>query len=94
MKTELQDYTDILLGRYDPPVDNGVLTLMEVAEVFHARAQEMNMSILDGEATGAILKDSGAYKFRTGMLRAFIELSKRTIDLGSRRLTHYIEETQ
>ena len=88
MKDELQHYTDTLLGRLDPPVDRGILTLMEVAEAYHARGREMEMSLLDGEATGAVLKGSGAYRFRTGMLRSFIELCSKTMDLGSRRVTH------
>jgi hypothetical protein len=92
MKSELDDYTDILLGRVDPPFDHGVLTLMELAEAAHARAREMEMDLLDKESEGVILKDSLAYKFRTGKLRSFIELSKRTIDLGSRRVTYWREE--
>lgn len=88
MSRELSQYVDILLGRADPPVDAGVLTLMECAEAFHARAKEMEMEIHEGERMGAILKGSGAYRFRTGKLRSFIEMTKETIDLGSRRVTH------
>lgn len=91
MKSELDDYTDMLLGRLDPPFDQGVMTLMELAEAAHARAQEMNMHILQGEAEGTIPKDGMIYRFRTGKLRAFIELTKRTIDLGSRRVTMWQE---
>lgn len=88
MKDELQVYTDILLGRKPPPIDAGILTLMECAEAFHARAKEMEMSLLNGEAEGAILKGSGPYRFRTGALRSFIEMAAKAIDLGSRRVTH------
>lgn len=80
--------TDILLGREDPPVDLGPITLMEIAEAFHARASEMEMQLLEGEASGHILKGSRTYKFRTGMLRTFIEMCKRSMDLGSRRVTY------
>lgn len=88
MKSELMEYVDILLGRQDPPLDRGVLTLMECAEAFHARAKEMEMVLLNAEAEGSVLKGSGPYKFRTGMLRSFTELCGKTIDLGSRRLTY------
>lgn len=88
MKEELQVYTDILLGRVDPPIDSGVLTLMECAEAFHARAKEMEMSLLNSEAEGVVLRGSGQYRFRTGALRSFIEMCAKAIDLGSRRVTH------
>ena len=87
MKDEIQVYTDILLGRNPPPIDAGVLTLAEVANAFYCRAKEMEMSLLNGEAEGAILKGSGPYKFRTGALRAFVELSGKAYELGSRRLS-------
>lgn len=88
MKSEIQVYTDILLGRNPPPIDVGVLTLMECAEAFHARAKEMEMNLLNAEAEGTVLKGSGHYKFRTGALRSFIELCSKAIDLGSRRVTY------
>lgn len=88
MSRELDDYKDILLGRMDPPVDRGVLTLMECAEAFHARAKEMEMELLELEADGAVIRGSRPYKFRTGKLRSFIELCSKTIDLGSRRVTY------
>jgi hypothetical protein len=87
-KTELADYIDILLGRVDPPIDRGVLTLMECAEAFHARAKELEMELLEMEREGAVLQGSSPYKFRTGYLRSFIELVEKTIALGSRRVTH------
>lgn len=87
MKTELQQMTDVLLGREDPPIDVGPMTLMEVAEAYHARASEMEMAILDAEQRGIVKKGENAYRFRTGQLRTFIEMCKRTIDLGSRRIT-------
>lgn len=77
----------VLMGRVEPPVNVGVGTLMEVAEAYHARASEMDMVIRRAEADGAILKNSSAYKFRTGELRTFLEMTKRTIDMGSRRVT-------
>lgn len=92
IKSEIADYTDMLLGRVDPPFDHGPMTLMELAETVHARAREIEMELLEKESEGVILKGSMAYYFRTGKLRAFIELAKRSIDLGSRRVTYWKEE--
>lgn len=79
--------TDMLIGRADPPIQVGHLTLMEVADGFYARAAELTMLIQKGEREGRITKGSEFYKFRTGELRTFMELAKRAADLGSRRLT-------
>lgn len=79
--------TNVLLGREDPPFDVGVMTMMEVAEAFHARASEMEMELHQLEADGTVLRGSRPYKFRTGQLRTFIEMVRKTIDLGSRRIT-------
>lgn len=87
LSEELAGYTDVLLGRKDPPVDQGLLTLMEVADAYYARAKEIEMRILAEERNGGAFKGSPMYRFRTGELRSFIELSRRAADLGSRRLT-------
>lgn len=84
---ELQDMTDILMGRTPPDVDAGHLTLMEVADAYFARASEITMLIQAGERTGSVTRGSGHYRIRTGELRTFMELAKRASDLGSRRLT-------
>lgn len=94
MRIELQEMTDVLLGREQPPIDAGILTLMEVAEAYHARAREMEMQLHEAESDGHVLKDSKHYRFRTGQLRSFIELSKRAMELGSRRLTAAQVEAQ
>lgn len=86
-RQEIDTMMDVLLGREDPPIDVGIGTLLEVAESFHARASEMEIIIKRGESEGTILKSSAPYKFRTGELRTFLELTKRTMDLGSRRVT-------
>jgi hypothetical protein len=75
------------MGREPSPVDNGVLSLMETASAYHARALEMNMMLHRAEANGTVEKGTVYYKFRTGELRDFIELAKGACDLGSRRLT-------
>jgi hypothetical protein len=87
MRAELSEYMDVLLGRIDPPIDRGHLTLMEVSEAYHARAREMEAMLLRAEADGIVVRGSKAYKFRTGELRSFIELAKGAIQLGSRRIT-------
>lgn len=87
MMDEVQDMIDVLLGRVDPPIDAGVLTMMEVADAYYARASELTILILEGERNGHILPKSGHYKFRTGELRNFMEIAKRASELGSRRLT-------
>ncbi len=88
MATEIQDMTDILLGRVEPPIDAGHLTLYEVADAYYARAAELTMLLQKLEREGQITKGSGHYKFRTGELRSFLELAKRAADLGSRRITY------
>lgn len=87
MVEELQDMTDVLLGREQPPIDAGHLTLMEVADAYFARASEMTMLLQQAEREGTVTKGSAHYKFRTGELRTFLELARRASELGSRRLT-------
>lgn len=87
MRRELHQYKDVLLGRDEPPVDTGITTLMEVAEAYHARAMEMSMHIHEQEAHGAVVKGSQSYKFRVGELRDFIDLVRRSMEMGSRRVT-------
>lgn len=87
MRQELDDMRDVLMGRRTPPRQVGVATLLEVANAYYARALEMESRLLHREAEGQILKGSRAYKFRTGELRRFLELSKAACELGSRRIT-------
>lgn len=88
MATELQDMTDVLLGRVEPPIDAGHLTLYEIADAYYARAAEMTFLLQKAEREGTITKGSAHYRFRTGELRTFLEMAKRAADLGSRRLTY------
>lgn len=87
MVLELQNMTDVLMGRKPPPVDAKHLTLMEVADAYFSRASEMTMLLQQMEREGKINRGSKHYKFRTGELRTFLEMAKRAADLGSRRLT-------
>jgi hypothetical protein len=87
LQSELQDMIDVLLGRRPPPLHKGTLTLMEVADAYHARAQEIRFLLYQGEMDGKFKRGGPANKFRTGQLQAFIDLVKATQSLGSRRLT-------
>lgn len=84
---ELEGYMDVLMGRVMPEQDFGHLTLMEYADIFYARACEIQFSIQRLEREGGVFKGHSYYRFRTGELRAFQELTKRAAELGSRRLT-------
>lgn len=88
LQQELDDMRDILMDREPMPIDSGLMSLMEVATVFHARAKEMEQLIHRKENEGVVLKQSSLYKFRTGELRSFIEMSKTMIEVGSRRVTN------
>lgn len=87
LEEELEGYRDVLMGRTPPPIDVGVLTLMEVANAYYSRAAEIEQLILEAERKGAVFKGHTYYRFRTGELRSFLELTKRAAELGSRRLT-------
>jgi hypothetical protein len=45
------------------------------------------MLIHAGEREGKIHRGSPYYRFRTGELRAFLEMAKKCAELGSRRLS-------
>ena len=77
----------VLLGHVDPPINRGILTLYEVADAYYARAKEIEQVILRAEAEGQVGKGSRTYRFRTGELRSFIDLSSHAAELGSRRIT-------
>lgn len=87
LRAEIDSYTEVLMGREEPPIDNGELTLMEYANAVYSRAMELTMMIQRAESDGNVLKGSKYYRFRTGELRTFTELSLKAIDLGSRRVT-------
>ncbi|AKL88376.1 hypothetical protein BH789_gp095 [Gordonia phage GMA6] len=86
MENELIDMTNVLLGRDTPPV-GGLMSLMETADVYYARAAEMTMLLQAAERKGTVTRGSAHYKFRTGELRTFLEMAKRASELGSRRIT-------
>lgn len=84
---EFLHYANVLLGRVEPPIDSPYLSLMEIASAYHARALEVEMMIHWEEQQHRVIRGHPLYKFRTGQLRSFIEMSKKMADLGSRRLT-------
>jgi hypothetical protein len=77
----------VLLGRVPSPVYSPYLELAEVATAYYARAQELDMLIHQLEDRKEILRGTQYYRIRTGVLRAFIDMTKRMSELGSRRLT-------
>lgn len=90
---ELEEYWDVLLGRSEAPLE-GVTALMETADMYYARASEINALILKGERDGSIAAGSDYKKFRTGELRDFREVARKASDLGSRRLTALAVENE
>lgn len=93
LAAELAEYWSVLLGRSEAPLQ-GVTALMETADMYYVRASEINALILKGERDGSVPQASVLRKFRTGELRDFREVAKRSSDLGSRRLTALSVETE
>jgi len=87
MVKELNEMKDVLLGREEPPVNLGLLTLQEVADSYFARASEWVIEILEREREGDITSSSALSKFRKGEVRAFLEMCKYAASLGSRRVS-------
>jgi hypothetical protein len=87
--TELEGYRDVLFGREDPPLDKGVMTLMEVAEGYFSRACELEQLIYEAVRDGRLVgKEKAVYnQVRTQNIRSFKELAKSATELGSRRIT-------
>lgn len=84
---EFTHYANVLLGREPSPIQSPYLELMEVATAYHSRAREVEMELLTMEQAGTIMRGDALYRFRTGQLSSFIEMTRKCIDLGSRRLT-------
>lgn len=87
IRRELRGYRDVLMGREDPPMQKGVMTLMEVAEGYFARACEIEQEILEAQQEGRITKTGEYNTLRTQEIRSYKELFKSATELGSRRLT-------
>lgn len=87
IRNELKGYRDILMGREDPPIQKGVMTLMEVAEGYFSRACEIEQEILEAQQEGRLPKTGEWNTLRTQEIRSYKELFKSATELGSRRLT-------
>lgn len=87
LESEVEGYWDILLGRVDPPFDNGILTLMEIATGIFTRCSEITATLQKLEYKDSVSKGDNLYRFRTGPLRTLMEASSKAIELGSRRVT-------
>lgn len=87
LEKEIDEMVDVLLGRTQSPVQSPYLAMQEVATAYFARAQELDALIHRAEREGTVFRGTPHYRFRTGELRAFIELSRRCAELGSRRLS-------
>lgn len=90
IRDEFDHYTAVLLGDDNPPWENGILTLQEVAFAYFSRACEVEGLILRGENDGTVpqTKASRWYKFRTGELQSYLAIFKEGTRLGSRRLSY------
>ncbi len=85
---ELEGYNNVIFGREDTPISNGVSTMYELAVAYYARAKEIEMYCKKFESGIDIGKTKHPiYKFRTGQLNVFIEMVKELATLGSRRIT-------
>lgn len=92
LHAELQSMINVLLDRVPAPVDNNnPLGLMTVANAYFARASEMAILIYamerDGRVKGGRGSDDPYHLFRTGELNVFMEMAKKSVDEGSRRLS-------
>ena len=56
MRTELKQYTDVLLYRTPMPISVGINTLYEVAVAYYGRAKEIEMGIKEMENKNHIQK--------------------------------------
>ena len=95
IRDELEDMRAVLLGEVESPIEEGIITLMEVAEAYFSRACDIEQSILRAQAEGRILKERDQHgkvtdpyhQLRTQELRSFKEMAKSATELGSRRIT-------
>jgi hypothetical protein len=88
MRAELDGYVRVLTGDAPSPMDFGIIGLMEVGNVYHTRAREIEVLIHRGENDGDFKRGSTLMKFRTGELQSFLSIFRHACQLGSRRVTH------
>lgn len=89
IREEISQMRDVLMGRVDPPIEKGVITLMEVANGYFSRACEMEQLIYEAISEGRLAgpRKTKYNQLRTQEIRSFKELAKGATELGSRRIT-------
>jgi hypothetical protein len=88
LKSEVMDMWDVLLGNRPPPI-NSTRTdaMMETADAYFARASYITAMIQRAEQEGKLKRGDAYVSFRSGELRTFMDVAKRSADMGSRRVT-------
>jgi hypothetical protein len=94
IRDELHGYRDVLHGWEDPPLEKGVMTLMETAEAYFSRTCGIEQEILEAIANGVIKPKSEYHTLRTQEIRSYKEMFKSATELGSRRITFENSQTQ
>ena len=89
---EISTYVNVLLGHESPPIEDGVETLFELSSAYLARARGIEIKLLERERSNSVATSDDLKRFRTGELRSFIDLCKRSQDQGSRRITIALSE--
>ena len=92
LQSEIESYINVLLGHEGSPIEEGVETLFELSSAYLARAREIEIKLLERERENSLPPNDQLKRFRTGELRSFIELCKRSQDQGSRRITIALSE--
>jgi hypothetical protein len=87
IREELRGYRAVLLGHEDPPIEMGIITLMEVAEGYFSRACDIEQQILEAVSEGRLVDKTVYHSLRTQEIRSFKEMAKSATELGSRRIT-------
>lgn len=85
---ELLDMTDVVLGRTNPPIDNGVMTRHEVCLAYYSRVCEIDILLHEHERKKRGVKGDPFSQLRTQQVRRMLEMLKAQVQAGSRALTH------
>lgn len=85
---ELLEMAAVVLGRKNPPIDNGVMTRHEVCLAYHARVTEIEILIHEYERKVKPIKGDPWSLLRTKQVRSMLEMLKTQVQAGSRALTH------
>ena len=78
---ELESYTDVIFGRKDSPIQEGIATMYEVSVAYYTELKKARNVLQKLESGIDIGKTKHPiYKFRTGQLNVFIELVKEPVN--------------